>query len=131
MNTRLKTLALRSTLEAIAFSRLDQLFPSIRGRGVIFTLHHVRPKTHHEFDPNLHLEITPEFLDLAIGGIALREQHCKTVKQPLRRLARLNPRNVADAVVTRRQIGALVNRGLKFDRSLAQRNDGITLLRRE
>lgn len=69
MNARLKTLALRSTLEAIAFSRLDQLFPTIRGRGVIFTLHHVRPKTHHDFDPNAHLEITPEFLDLAIGVV--------------------------------------------------------------
>ncbi|PZM09154.1 polysaccharide deacetylase [Rhizobium tubonense] len=36
------------------------------GLGAVFTLHHVRPFVPRPFEPNRHLEISPEFLDLAI-----------------------------------------------------------------
>jgi peptidoglycan/xylan/chitin deacetylase (PgdA/CDA1 family) len=66
MTVTLKTHITRAILSSIALSGVGNLFPAARGRGVIFTLHHVRPKTEQSFDPNAHLEITPGFLDKAI-----------------------------------------------------------------
>ncbi|MGL4489210.1 MAG: polysaccharide deacetylase family protein, partial [Rhizobiaceae bacterium] len=66
MTVSLKTHAAKAVLSAIDWTRLGRLFPSARGRGVIFTLHHVRPKASHTFAPNAHLEITPEFLSDAL-----------------------------------------------------------------
>jgi peptidoglycan/xylan/chitin deacetylase (PgdA/CDA1 family) len=61
-----KTLSRRLILSAIGLSKVYYLFPRARGRGVIFTLHHVRPLQNHAFSPNALLEITPEFLEKAI-----------------------------------------------------------------
>jgi peptidoglycan/xylan/chitin deacetylase (PgdA/CDA1 family) len=69
MTTSFKTRALRAALSTIAYSRIGNMFPSAGGRGVIFTLHHVRPKTDQSFDPNAHLEITPDFLEEAILAV--------------------------------------------------------------
>ena len=63
---------LRLLLDVLYVSGATRLLGSrCRGIGTILTLHHVRPA---EFDPtfspNRILEITPEFLDVALATIA-------------------------------------------------------------
>jgi len=62
----LKYLIIRAVLNAIAFSGAQRLWPSAGGRGIVFTLHHVRPASGQSYDPNALLSVTPDFLDLAI-----------------------------------------------------------------
>ncbi len=66
MKNLLKQAAIIGGLEAISRLRLGRLFPSVGGRGLIFTLHHVRPKVPHAFEPNGHLEVTPGFLESVV-----------------------------------------------------------------
>ncbi|WP_309083430.1 polysaccharide deacetylase family protein [Chelativorans sp.] len=69
MSTRrsFKYALIRTGLEVIALSRAHSWWPSAAGRGVIFTLHHVRPSRGLSPDPNAGLAVTPEFLDDALG----------------------------------------------------------------
>lgn len=68
----LKRAVITAGLEAsFLLSRLG-LARSLQGRGVIFTLHRVRPDESDAFQPNRHLAITPEFLDAAIRALAAR-----------------------------------------------------------
>lgn len=62
----LRNAAIRGGLEAVALSNAGALWPSAAGRGVIFTLHHVRPAQADAFQPNALLSVTPQFLDQAI-----------------------------------------------------------------
>ena len=64
---------IRSGLEALYFSGAHRLLGGRWGGvGAILTLHHVRPARDEPFQPNRFLEVTPEFLDNALG--ALRRQ---------------------------------------------------------
>lgn len=69
MRQGLKRAVITGGLEVAHLAGRAGLMASARGMGAIFTLHHVRPKTPQSFDPNAHLEITPEFLDAAIGHL--------------------------------------------------------------
>jgi peptidoglycan/xylan/chitin deacetylase (PgdA/CDA1 family) len=54
---------IRAGLGALYFSGAHVLLrPIFSGVGAIFMLHHVRPGRDDEFQPNRHLEVTPEFL---------------------------------------------------------------------
>ena len=66
-----KHLIIKAGLEAVALSGADRFAGGAAGRGVIFTLHHVRPERKFAFEPNGHLSITPDFLDEAL--LAARE----------------------------------------------------------
>jgi peptidoglycan/xylan/chitin deacetylase (PgdA/CDA1 family) len=61
-----KRTLIQSSLGMISILQLPKLMPASGGRGMIFTLHHVRPDAKKSFDPNAHLSITPQFLDAAI-----------------------------------------------------------------
>ena len=62
-----KFVAIATTFEAMRLTRAARLGPDrLRGRGVIFTLHHVRPTDSASFHASAHLEITPEFLEALI-----------------------------------------------------------------
>lgn len=63
----LKYPLIRAGLEAIAFSGAAALLPSAGGRGVVFTMHHVKPEEATDrLDPNAILSITPQTLEMAI-----------------------------------------------------------------
>lgn len=60
---RLRDHVIRAGLGTLALTGQHRwLAPGLGGLGVILTLHHVRPPRDEPFQPNLHLEITPESL---------------------------------------------------------------------
>lgn len=62
----LRYAAVRGGLELVALARALGFGPVVGGRGVVFTLHHVRPAADRVSGPNAHLSVTPEFLSEAI-----------------------------------------------------------------
>jgi peptidoglycan/xylan/chitin deacetylase (PgdA/CDA1 family) len=66
MKSAVKHTIIRAGLEAFALPGAGRLWPRAAGRGVVFTLHHVRPHRTDAFSPNALLSVTPEFLEQAI-----------------------------------------------------------------
>lgn len=78
----------------IAATRADHwLRPVAQGKGVILTLHHVRPWNERAFAPNRFLEITPGFLEETIAAVLragfefvpiddVPERLCETRRRP-------------------------------------------------
>jgi len=62
----IKRTVIQGGLEAMSLLSKTGVMSGARGRGAIFTLHHVRPAARKAFDPAAHLSVTPEFLDASI-----------------------------------------------------------------
>jgi peptidoglycan/xylan/chitin deacetylase (PgdA/CDA1 family) len=85
---------IRAGLGALYFSGAHYLLrPIFAGVGAIFMLHHVRPNRGAEFQPNRHLEVTPEFLramlthlrSLGIDIISMDEVHQRLIERDFSR----------------------------------------------
>ena len=69
LKRRGKRFAIARSLDAAALLSKAGVMRRARGRGAIFTLHHVRPEEATSFAANKHLEVTPDFLDGAISRL--------------------------------------------------------------
>jgi peptidoglycan/xylan/chitin deacetylase (PgdA/CDA1 family) len=78
---------IRAGLEALYFTGAHVLLrPIFAGVGGIFMLHHVRPRREREFQPNHHLEITPEFLRAMLAHLRARNIDIVTIDEMHQRL---------------------------------------------
>ncbi len=85
---QLRSNVIRAGLEAISLTGAHRLFrPIFAGVGCIFMLHHVRPPRQAAFQPNSHLEVTPEFLRATLAHLRARDVDLITMDELLRRLA--------------------------------------------
>jgi peptidoglycan/xylan/chitin deacetylase (PgdA/CDA1 family) len=70
---QLRSNVIRAGLEALYFTGAHHLFrPIFSGVGSIFMLHHVRPSRDTPFQPNGHLEVTPDFLRAILAHLRAR-----------------------------------------------------------
>lgn len=69
-----RSTVIRAGLEALYFSGAHILLrPILSGVGAIFMLHHVRPARRDDFQPNRHLEVTPQFLRATLLHLKSRD----------------------------------------------------------
>jgi peptidoglycan/xylan/chitin deacetylase (PgdA/CDA1 family) len=82
---------IRAGLEALYWTGAHYLLrPIFSGVGAVFMLHHVRPCRDLEFQPNRHLEVTPEFLRAMLAHLRLRGVDIITMDEVHRRLLERN-----------------------------------------
>src|ERR1700731_1759993 len=78
---------IRAGLGALYFTGAHVLLrPIFSGVGAIFMLHHVRPRREAEFQPNSHLEATPEFLHAMVSLLRAEGIDILTMDEAHRRL---------------------------------------------
>ena len=88
---QLRNTVIRAGLEALYFSGAHVLLrPIFSGVGAIFMLHHVRPQRGGAFQPNRHLEITPDFLRAMLGHLRARGVDIVTMDEVHHRLVERN-----------------------------------------
>jgi peptidoglycan/xylan/chitin deacetylase (PgdA/CDA1 family) len=88
---QLRNTVIRAGLEALYFSGAHVLLrPIFSGVGAIFMLHHVRPQREAVFQPNHHLEITPDFLRAMLGHLRARGIDIVTMDEVHQRLIERN-----------------------------------------
>jgi peptidoglycan/xylan/chitin deacetylase (PgdA/CDA1 family) len=84
---QLRSNVIRAGLEALYFTGAHHLFrPIFAGVGSIFMLHHVRPARDAAFQPNRHLEVTPQFLRAMLAHLRSRGIDIVTMDELHRRL---------------------------------------------
>ncbi len=90
----MKKTIIRGGLETLYFSGMHHwMRPLVGGVGAILTLHHVRPQRSSAFQPNRHLEVTPEFLErllrrlarARIDVVSLDEMHRRFIEDDFKR----------------------------------------------
>src|SRR3981081_4121771 len=82
---------IRAGLEALYFTGAHHLLrPVFAGVGGIFMLHHVRPRRDSAFQPNHHLEITPDFLGTTLAHLRASGIEIVTVDEMYQRLMQRN-----------------------------------------
>ena len=75
---------IRAGLGALYFSGAHHLLrPIFAGVGAIFMLHHVRPARETAFQPNRHLEVTPEFLRVVLAHLRSRDIDIVTTEREM------------------------------------------------
>ena len=85
---QLRDRVIRSGLGALHVTGAHRLLrPVLAGIGTIFMLHHVRPRRDVPFQPNHHLEITPEFLRATLKHVRDLGIDIVTIDEMQRRLA--------------------------------------------
>jgi peptidoglycan/xylan/chitin deacetylase (PgdA/CDA1 family) len=78
---------IRAGLEALYFSGAHVLLrPILSGVGTVFTLHQVRPARSGDFQPNRHLEVTPDFLRAVLHHLKSQDIDIVTLDEVHHRL---------------------------------------------
>ncbi len=87
----LRNTVIRAGLEALYFSGAHYLLrPIFAGVGIIFMLHHVRPRRDGAFQPNHHLEVAPEFLRAMLAHLRNLDVDIVTLDEVHQRLKERN-----------------------------------------